>query len=196
MILDWHHVGLYGAVIGVAAAGAYGYHVRSLDVVKAEAKAAAQETVIAAAEKRIADRESQYKDQLAQILAMKSTPATTPAQIVERIPQYFPQLQPTLQPQVNPQTGQIDTSKPAQLVFDAPQAKILNDTLVECKVCQVERDKLKADLADQKSVTADREKEVASWKTAAKGGSIWKRTGRALKWIAIGGAIGYVAAKH
>src|SRR6267142_1926577 len=133
---------------------------------------------------------------IAFFVGMKSSPATTPTQIIERIPQYFPQLQPTLQPQLNPQTGQIDTTKPAQLVFDAPQAKILNDTLVDCKVCQVERDKLKLDLADQKSVTAERTKEVETWKTAAKGGSIWKRSGRVLKWGIIFFGIGYAVAKH
>jgi hypothetical protein len=196
MILDRHHLILYGAGGLLAVIGGVAYHLKSLDVAKAEAKVAAQETVIAASEKRIADREEQFKDQLAQILAMKSTPATTPAQIVERIPQYFPQLQPQLVPQVNPQTGQTDTSKPPLLVFDPPQAKILNDTLVDCKVCSIERDKLKLDLADQKSVTAERTKEVETWKTAAKGGSIWKRAGRVAKWLAIGGAIGYVVAKH
>lgn len=187
---------LYGGVALAAAVGAYGYHIRSVDVAEAKAKVQAQETIIATIEKRQADREQQFKDEISKLLAMKSTPATTPTQIIERIPQYFPQLQPTLQPQLNPQTGQIDTTKPAQLVFDAPQAKILNDTLVDCKVCQVERDKLKLDLADQKSVTAERTKEVETWKTAAKGGSIWKRSGRVLKWGIIFFGIGYAVAKH
>jgi len=177
--LDRHHLILYGSVALVAAVGAVAFHLRSLDLAKVEAKAAAQETVIAASEKRIADRDKEAQLQIAQILAMKSTQSTTPAQIVERIPQYFPQLQPTLQPQVNPQTGQIDASKPAQLVFDAPQAKILNDTLAECKVCQLDRDRMKADLLDLKTVVIPaKEKEIKDWKAAAKGGSIWKRIGK------------------
>jgi hypothetical protein len=195
VILDRHHLVLYVAVLVVAVGGAYGYHLRALDVTEAKAKIAAQETIIAASEKRIAEREEQFKDQLAQILSMKSTPATTPQQIVERIPQYFPQLQPTLQQPVNPQTGKPDTTKPPELVFDMPQAKVLNDTLVDCKVCSVERDKLKLDLADQKSVTAERTKEVETWKTAAKGGSVWKRTWNVAKYLIIGGAIGYAVAK-
>jgi hypothetical protein len=179
VVFDRAHLVLGGAGLVIAAAGAYGYHLRSMDVAKAEAKAAAQETIIAAAEKRMADRDQQVQLQIAQLLAMKSTPATTPAQIVERIPQYFPQLQPTLQPQVNPQTGQIDTTKPAQLVFDAPQAKILNDTLVDCKVCQLDRDKAKADVADLKTnIIPAKDKEIAQWKAAARGGSIWKRVGK------------------
>jgi hypothetical protein len=179
VILDRHHLILYGAVAIVAIVGAIGYHLRSVDVAKAEAKAAAQETIVAAAEKRMADRDAETKQTIAALLSQKSTPATTPTQIVERIPTYFPQLQPSLQPQVNPQTGQIDTSKPPNLVFDAPQAKLLNDTLVDCKVCQVERDKVKADLADLKTnVIPAKDKEIKNWRDAAKGGSIWKRVGK------------------
>jgi len=196
VILDRAHVLLGSTVLLVAVTGAYGYHMRAVDVAEAKAKVAAQETVINAAEKRAADREQQFKEQLAQILSMKSTPATTPTQIVERIPQYYPQLQPTLQQPTNPQTGQPDTTKPPNLVFDAPQAKLLNDQLVECKVCSLQLTKAQADLADQKSVIAAREKEVAEWKTAAKGGSIWKRTWKAAEYLIVGGAIGYVAAKH
>jgi len=196
LILDYHRIALYGGVALVAAVGAYGYHIKALDVAEAKAKVQAQETIIATIEKRQADREQQFKDEISKLLAMKSTPAMTPTQIVERIPQYFPQLQPTLQPQVNPQTGQVDTTKPPLLVFDPPAAQKLNDMLVDCKVCQVERDKLKLDLADQKSVTVERTKEVETWKMAAKGGSIWKRTGRVLKWAAIGFGIGYAVAKR
>lgn len=196
MILDRAHVLLFGGIFLVGGVGAYGYHARSIDVARTEAKVEAQQTVIAATEKRMADREQEFKDEITRLLAQKSTSATTPAQIVERIPQYFPQLQPTLQQLVNPQTGKPDDTKPAQLVFDAPQAKALNDQLVECKVCSLQLTKTQADLADQKSITADRTKEVEQWKTAAKGGSIWKRGLRAAKWLAIGGLAGYAIAKR
>jgi len=179
VILDRHHLILYGAVALVATVGAVGYHLRSIDVAKAEAKAAAQETVIAAVEKRMGDRELQFKDQIAQVLALKSTPATTPAQIIERIHDTAPQLQPTLQPIVNPQTGQIDTTKAPNLVFDAPAAKILNDTLVDCKVCALDREKMKADLLDYKTnIIPAKDKEIKQWHDAAKGGSTWKRVGK------------------
>ena len=196
MNLDTHHVLLYGAVTIVASVGAYAYHLRAIDVATAKAQVQAQQTVIDAAQKRMDDREKEFKDQITTLLAMKSTPATTPTQIVERIPQLYPQLQPTLQPAVNPQTGQVDTSKPPNLVFDAPQAKALNDQLVECKICQVSLTKAQADLVDTNTKLAGVTKERDDWKIAAKGGSIWKRTGRVLKWAAIGVAIGYAAAKH
>jgi hypothetical protein len=196
LVIDYHHLALYGAVVAIAGLGAYGYHVKALDVAEAKAKAAAEEQIIGTIQKRMDDREKEFKDQITTLLAMKSAPATTPAQIVERIPQYFPQLQPTLQQPVNPQTGKPDLAAPAQLVFDAPQAKILNDTLVDCKVCSLERDKLKVDLADQKNITLERTNEVQQWKKAAAGGSIWKRAGRVLKWGAIGFGIGYVVAKR
>lgn len=190
MILTGHHIGLYGALAAVCVLGGVAYHLKTLDLADAEAKAKAQETVIAASEKRMADREQQFKQQIAQILSLKSTPATTPQQIVERIPQYFPQLQPTLR-------EPADTTKPPEVIFDAPQAKVLNDTLVDCKICQVERDKLKADLVDIKTTTIPaKDKEIKEWKDAANGGSLWTRTKRIGKWLFIGGAIGYIAAKH
>lgn len=179
MIVDRHHLVLYAAVLVIGAGGAYGYHIRSMDVARAEAKAEAQEKVIAAADQRAAARDAQTKQEIAAIMALKSTPATTPTQIIERIPQMFPDLHPTLQQPTNPQTGKPDTSAPPQLVFDAPQAKALNDTLVECRVCQLERDKAKADLDDmKKTILPAKDKEISQWKDAAKGGSIWKRVGK------------------
>jgi len=179
VILDRHHLILYGAVALVAAVGAIGYHLRSIDVAKAEAKAAAQETVIAAAEKRMGDRDKEVQLQIAQILALKSTPATTPAQIVERIPTYFPGLQPTLQQPIDQKTGKPDTAAAPNVVFDAPQAKILNDTLIDCKVCALDREKMKADLLDYKTnIIPAKDKEIKQWHDAAKGGSIWKRVGK------------------
>ena len=40
MILDSHHLALYGAVAVIGILGGVGYHLRSMDVAKAEAKAA------------------------------------------------------------------------------------------------------------------------------------------------------------
>lgn len=196
MTLDGHHLGLYLGILAVASIGAIAYHERTLDYAEVKAKADAQEQIIATANQRMVERDAEYKMQIAQIMAMKSTPATTPQQIVERIPQYFPQLQPALQQPINPQTGQPDTTKPAQLVFDAPQAKLLNDTLVDCRICQTDRTKLTGDLADTKIKLDGMTKEASTYKTAAKGGSIWQRSGRIAKWLLIGAGIGYVAAKH
>jgi hypothetical protein len=190
VVLDRIHVGLCLGVLAVAAGGAYGYHLRAVDVAEAKAKVEAQAQIIDAAEKREAAREQQFQQQVADLLKLKSTPATTPQQIVERIPQYFPQLQPILQQPTNPQTGQPDTTKPPAILFDAPQAKILNDTLNDCAVCKITVPKLQADLADNQTKLLAMTNERNTWQTAAKGGSVWTRTKRALKYIGIGGLIG------
>jgi hypothetical protein len=190
LTVDRIHVVLYLGIIAVGAGGAYGYHLRAVDVAEAKSKIAAQAQIIDAAEKREAAREAEFKQQVSDLLKLKSTPATTPQQIVERIPQYFPQLQPSLQQPTNPQTGQPDTTKPPAILFDAPQAKILNDTLNDCAVCKITVPKLQADLTDSKTKLAAMTDERDTWKTAAKGGSVWQRTKRALKWIGIGGLIG------
>lgn len=194
MIIDRHHLVLYAAALVIGAAGAYGYHMRSLDVAEAKADAKAKQIVIEAAEKRMAERDAEVKQEIAALLAQKSTPATTPAQIVERIPQYFPQLQPTLQQPLNPQTGKPDETKQPNLVFDAPQAKILNDTLVDCRVCQLDRDKAKADLVDLKTtIIPAKDKQISDLTKEIKGGSAWKRIGKAALVIGCAAAGAYAA---
>jgi hypothetical protein len=189
VILDRIHVGLLFSAIAIGAIGAYGYHLRAVDVARATAKVEAQATIIDAAEKREVLREQQFQQQISDLMKLKSTPATTPQQIVERIPQYFPQLQPTLQQPVLP-NGQPDTSKPPNVVFDMSQAKLLNDTLNDCAICKLTVPKLQADLADSKTQLTAMTKERDDWKTAAHGGSVWARTKRAAKYIGIGILIG------
>jgi hypothetical protein len=169
--LDAHHVTLYAGLSLVALVGGIAYHERTIDYSIVKAKADAQEQVIDAANKRIAEREADFKAQIASLLAMKSTPATTPAQIVERIPQLFPALQPILQ-------QPVDQKSPPAVVFDAPQAKILNDTLVDCKICKTDLAKASGDLTDTKTTLAAMTKERDEYKIAAKGGSVWKRAKR------------------
>jgi hypothetical protein len=198
VILDRIHIGLVLAALGIGIAGGYGYHLRAMEVAGAKAKVEAQTQIIDAAEKREAVREQQFQQQIADLMKLKSTPATTPQQVVERIPQYFPLLQPTLQQPLLP-SGQPDTSKPPNVVFDMPQAKILNDTLNDCAICKLTVPKLQADLADNQTKLAATAKERDEWRTAARGGSVWARTKRAMKYIGIGVLIGgavAAGAKH
>jgi len=84
----------------------------------------------------------------------------------------------------------------------APDAKIpaadlkpLYDYVLDCKACQAKLTAAQNDLTDEKTKTATLTKSRDDAVRAAKGGSIWKRTTRALKWFAIGAAAGAIAAK-
>jgi hypothetical protein len=194
VILDRIHIGLFLTALGVGITGAYGYHLRAVEIAGAKAKVEAQSQIIDAAEKRETLREQQFQQQISDLMKLKSTPATTPQQIVERIPQYFPLLQPTLQQPTLP-NGQPDTSKPPNVVFDMPQAKILNDTLNDCAVCKIQVPKLQADLTDNQTKLTAMTAERDTWKKAARGGSVWSKVKRVAEVALISGLIGYAAGK-
>ena len=73
----------------------------------------------------------------------------------------------------------------------------------ECEQCKLNVAKLQADAEDRIKQMQVARTEIDSVKkerdaavTAAKGGSILQRTGRVIKYVAIGVLVGYVAAKH
>lgn len=83
----------------------------------------------------------------------------------------------------------------AQALIPAQDLKPLYDFALDCKACQAKLSASQADLADEKTktVTLTRERDQAL--TAAKGGSTWRRIGRAAKWFVLGAAAGAVAAR-
>jgi hypothetical protein len=73
--------------------------------------------------------------------------------------------------------------------------KPLYNFAVDCRECQARLTAAQADLKDEQTKTQAVGKERDSALQAAKGGSIWRRVGRAAKWFAIGAAAGAVAAR-
>jgi len=71
----------------------------------------------------------------------------------------------------------------------------LYDFALDCKTCQAKLTTAQSDLADEKGKTAILIKERDNALRVARGGSIWRRIGRASKWILIGAAAGAVAAR-
>jgi hypothetical protein len=73
-------------------------------------------------------------------------------------------------------------------VYVIPQESLkpLYDRLQDCKACEARED------ADQK-VIMSLQKELGDTRKAAKGGGWWTRTKRAVKWLAVGAAVGVVA---
>jgi hypothetical protein len=75
----------------------------------------------------------------------------------------------------------------------AADLKPLFDFVQDCRACQA---KLTASLQDAKDQRAKNDaltKQRDAAVKAAKGGSVWTRTVRAAKWVAIGFAAGYLA---
>ena len=71
-----------------------------------------------------------------------------------------------------------------------------------CEQAKLDNTKCQADIADRQAQMANAQKqidnlkgEVQTWQTAAKGGTTLQRTLRVIKWLAIGGAAGYVAGR-
>lgn len=183
MVLDKHHLVLYGVLFVLSLAALGVLHQWRMDVATAKAKVEAQEQIIAANNKADADRQKQFEQTAAAIDALKVKPGATPQQIIERIPQLI-QLPGKLQLEPAPSVidGKLQEPKPdapkPNLVLDPAQQVVLVNRLADCRVCDAEREKLKADLLSAKSDITARTKERDDWKTAAQGGSLWTRVKR------------------
>jgi hypothetical protein len=171
---------------------------------QADAKAKAQEAVqqvaaeqVAALQKQIGDRDAAYQLQL-QSLDKKFAAAGSPEQIAQLAAQLMGLREPI---QIVTPATTAENPKPqpvAQVpLADAPQAE---QYIRDCEACKAERTKLQADAADrakqadlaQKQIDALKS-EVKTWQTAAKGGTVLQRFGRAAKWVVIGAGAGAVA---
>lgn len=92
----------------------------------------------------------------------------------------------------SPQPKQKPT---AGAVIPAADLKPFYDFSLDCQACQARLSVAQNDLADEKAKTAGLTKERDDAIRVAKGGSAWRRFGRAAKWFAIGAAAGAIASK-
>jgi hypothetical protein len=172
---------------------------------------AATKQLLDAANARQHDRDAQLKQTLAGLAAEKRTIAT-PQQIVRELPREIPLpapivLQTPATPAASPQTSEgqrsssnlssTNTPKPAQAqaIIPGEDLKPLYDFALDCKACQAKLAAAQGDLTDEKSKTAALTKERDHALQIARGGSAWRRIGRAAKWFLIGAAAGAAAAK-
>lgn len=84
---------------------------------------------------------------------------------------------------------------PPQVIIPAEDLKPLYDFTIDCKACQAKLATAQNDLTDERKKTAALTHERDDAVRIAKGGSAWRRIGRAAKWFLIGAAAGAVAAK-
>ncbi len=175
---------------------------------------ASQNSIIAAAEKREQDRAQQLADTLNQIASLKHT-VQTPQQVIREIPQFLPPLpQPleTIAPrsaagsagQLGPQTAAGATASGAatagQQLPSAPDVRVpsadlkpLFDFVQDCRACQAKLAAAQQDTQDERTKNDALTKQRDAAVKAAKGGSVWTRTVRTVKWLAVGFAVGYLA---
>ena len=84
---------------------------------------------------------------------------------------------------------------PSQVLIPRADLRPLYDFTLDCQACQAKLLVAQNDLADEKAKTAALTKERDDALRIAKGGSAWRRLGRAAKWFAIGAAACAVVAR-
>ncbi len=153
---------------------------------------AATKQLLAAADERQHDRDTQLAQTLATLAAEKRA-IVTPAQIVRDLPSQISLPAPIVLQSAhelpNSPTPKTNAAIPSE------DLKPLYDFTLDCKACQAKLTAVQGDLADERQKTAALTKERDDALRIAKGGSPWRRIARAAKWFAIGAAAGAVAAK-
>jgi len=165
-----------------------------------------QNSIITAAEKREQDRAQQLADSLKQIAELKSS-VQTPQQVIREIPQFLPPLPQPLAtiPATGPAGSATATGSAGQTAgkageVAAPDVRVpsadlkpLFDFVQDCRACQAKLTAAQQDAQDEHAKSDALKKERDAAVKAAKGGSVWTRTLRAAKWVAIGFGVGYLA---
>jgi len=158
---------------------------------------------IAETTQRQATRDAALKKLIA-ALEDKKRRVNTPAQILKDLPEELPL--PTAiamdtgacgnakDPKSHSQNG-CATGGLGDAVLPKQDLKALYNFAVNCQECQAKLTAAQADMKDEQAKTLAVGRERDSALQAAKGGSVWRRVGRAAKWFAIGAAAGAVAAR-
>jgi len=187
------------------------------------AELASTKQLLATAEAHQHDRDTQLAQTLASLAEKKRT-VITPAQILRELPATLPlpalitlQTSSATTESVAPPVAQAfrpEGSRPQALARQAakpaaegsqppPQPAVipvqdlkpLYDFTLDCKACQAKLTVAQSDLADERTKTAALTKERDDALRIAKGGSVWRRIGRAAKWLIIGAAAGAVLSR-
>ncbi len=153
---------------------------------------AATKQLLAAADARQRDRDTQLAQTLATLAAEKRT-VVTPAQIVRELPSQI-SLPSPITLQTAPALPDSPTPK-INAVIPAEDLKPLYDFAVDCKACQSKLAAVQGDLLDERQKTTALTHERDDALRIARGGSAWRRIGRAAKWFLIGATAGAIAAK-
>ena len=153
---------------------------------------AATKQLLAAADARQHERDTQLAQTLATLAAEKRA-TVTPAQIVRELPSQIPLPSPiALQSAL---ASRNSPSPQTNAVIPPKDLKPLYDFTLDCKTCQAKLASAQGDLTDERAKSAALTKERDAALKAAREGGTWRRLARAAKWFAIGAAAGAIAAK-
>lgn len=149
----------------------------------------AQKSGIAELAQRISESKAEAQARISELEKQKQTVVQQPQQA----PQIIRELIPTSQPiqQTAPLTREMAPDAPSAILTKQQEIE-LAQFATGCKQCSVERDQLKQQVADQTGIIDKQKIELAAAMKTAKGGSVWKRTVRIVKWTAIAAGVGYV----
>ena len=172
------------------------------DRVRLQSELAQAEQSLQHASANQADRDKQLATTLSHLDDLKST-VKTQQQILAKLPSVLPLPKPILSQPPDPKpvaepstTGRPTASPPADATLPAEDLKPLYDFAIDCRSCQSKLAAATADLADERTKTQALGRERDDALKMAKGGSLRQRFGRAMKWFAIGAAVGIIASKH
>ncbi|MBS1842458.1 MAG: hypothetical protein JSS69_08320 [Acidobacteria bacterium] len=196
------HLAIAAIAVLLAAAFLWEWHAARLDRDRLQSQLADAEKSLQQATASQQQRDRQLTDTVSKLESLKVT-VKSQQDILARLPYLLALPKPIAMAQQKPPAPHSQKSNQAasptapqpQAVLPTEDLKPLYDFAIDCKACQAKLAAATADLADEKtkSEALSRERDAAS--TAAKGGSLRQRLGRAAKWFAIGALAGAIAAK-
>ena len=188
----WIHLAELTFALLLALAVFFSWRTDRRDRSQLESELAATKQLLAAADARQHDRDTQLAQTLAALAAEKRT-IVTPTQIVRELP-----TQISLPSPIVLESAPASPNSPSpqtNAVIPAEDLKPLYDFTIDCKACQAKLVTAQSDLTDERQKTAALTHERDDALRIARGGSTWRRIARAAKWFLIGAAAGAVAGK-
>ena len=194
------HIAAYSLLAVIVIVAFVSYMGAHEDKIKAEATEQAQKQIIEQAQKSMADREYQWKNQQQQFQNQIDS-IRTAAQARQTLQPVV--IQAGSQPIAGTQVTKQDLPQSVQSALpDAPSATkytllsedqftALAKREVSCQEKEAGLNKCTADKTDLQTQVVAEKVEVESWKKAAKGGGFLHRFGRTARDIGIGVAVGY-----
>jgi hypothetical protein len=188
----WIRLAELATVLVLALSAILAWRADRRDRSQLESELATTKQLLAAADARQHDRDVQLAQSLAVLAAEKRT-IVTPAQIIHDLPSQIPLPSPIV---LEPTPASSNSASPqSNAVIPSEDLKPLYDFALDCKACQAKLNAAQGDLTDERKKSATLTQERNDALRIARGGSTWRRIGRAAKWLLIGAAAGAIAAK-
>jgi hypothetical protein len=186
------YLSILAAACVLATLFAFAWRERVRDQARRDAVMETQKSEISDIERRIASAGEQAQAQIAELERRRATLLATP----ERAPEVIRELVPMRTPV---QSAEPAAASSAKSPPDAPSVSLNKQQEVDlaqyalaCKECSVERDQFEQQVKDEQEIVSRQKIELDADKKAARGGSLWQRTKRIVKWGVMFGGVGYV----